>query len=132
MKGLLGNISMWNAVVDSKSPQTSGIEVMETCDLRIPYLGLGLGLGLGILGTGLGYRIGLGLVSPEYTLTLDLIPNPNLNPTQGIPRSQVSMASIPEVHRDLECISECGTDVLKQLAWREVSVWLEIYQTIDT
>ena len=34
--------------VDSKSPQTSGIDAMETRDHGIPYLGVGLGLGLGM------------------------------------------------------------------------------------
>ena len=43
-------MGVWGAgsTVDSKSPQTSGIDAMETCDVGISYLGLGLGLGLGI------------------------------------------------------------------------------------
>ena len=58
-------------------------DVIETCDLGIPYLGLGLGLGIWS-------RV---RVRARVTLTLDLIPNPNPKLRKGIPRSHVSTTS---------------------------------------
>ena len=45
---MLGGETRRHCEVDSKSPQMSGIDAMESCDLGIPYLGVGLGLGVEI------------------------------------------------------------------------------------
>ena len=74
-------------------------DVIETCDLEIPYLRLDLGLGIRsrvrfrIVQQIQGYMILY--LTLTLTLTLDLIPNPkpNLNPRLGIPRIQVSITS---------------------------------------